>query len=72
MTHSGFGCGFQRPACDSLVFRPSKIRFFTSPGKRSQKFFMRFPQQKPMFQPSLKNIFDFLLTHSTPSPIVTP
>jgi hypothetical protein len=51
---------------------PSKIRFLTSPGKRSQKFFMRFPQQKPMFRPSLKNIFDFLLTLSAPSPIVTP
>jgi len=50
----------------------SKIRFFASPGKRSQKFFMHFPQQKPMFQPSLKNIFDFLLTPSAPSPIVTP
>jgi len=53
-------------------FPRSKIRFLRSPGKRSQKFFMRFPQQKPMFRPSLKNIFDFLLTLSAPSPIVTP
>jgi hypothetical protein len=54
-----------------IGFPLSKIRFLTSPVVQLSKIFARFPEQIPTFQPSLKNIFDFLLTLSTPSPIVT-
>jgi hypothetical protein len=36
-----------------------KNRFFVSPVVPLSKIFTHFPQQKPTFHPTLKNIFDF-------------
>jgi hypothetical protein len=49
MTHSGFGCGFQRPACDSLVFHPSKIDFSLRQVNALKNFSRIFPNESGPF-----------------------